>query len=243
MRRALPFTAPIDPPYPGWRTLAWRRVLRLGWLKALGNTLFLWGFFVLYLYTQHHPQAAVTQIPATALDDWIGFQAWALWLYLSLWVYTALPVALQPTFWTLARYGLWTGSLCALALAVFWWWPTSVSQAVGQRPGASGMLAVLYAVDTNGNALPSLHVAGAVFSAVVLATQLRAIAAPRWTHGLSVLWCAGIVYSTLAIKQHLLWDVLAGAALGVTLAALPWAWRSAVGAGYKRASRTASPLQ
>ena len=227
MRRYAHTTLP-GQPNPPWTTLAGRRAWRLGWLKALGNTLFLWGFFRLYLYIQQHPQTAVTQIPATALDGWIGFQPWALWLYLSLWVYTALPVALQPSWPALRRYGWWIGALCALGLLMFALWPSSVSQAVGPRLGASPWFATLYAMDTNGNACPSLHVAAAVFSALWLRAQGHAMGAPRAWGVVNALWCVGIAVSTMAIKQHLLWDVLAGALLGAA-AALPALWRAARG--------------
>ena len=39
--------------------------------------------------------------------------------------------------------------------------------------------------------------------------------APRWLALINACWCVGICYSTLATKQHLLIDVLAGAALGL----------------------------
>jgi membrane-associated phospholipid phosphatase len=196
-----------------WQTELWRRVRTLWLLKAAGNTAFLALFFYLYLFIQRHPLFAVTQIPATALDRWIGFQPAALWLYLSLWVYTGLAAALQPDFRRLARFGWHIGLLCVLALALFALWPTSVSLAAGPRQ-AGGPFRMLYGIDTNGNACPSLHVAAALFCGLWLHTMLRRIGAPAWLGFLNWLWCLGIVYSTLAIKQHLLIDVLAGAALG-----------------------------
>lgn len=207
----------------GWLVDLWRRLACLWWLKALGNTAFLVVFFWLYLWVQARPQFAVTQIPATALDRWIGFQPWAIGLYLSLWVYTALPVALQPSWPALRRYGWWIGALCALGLLMFALWPSSVSQAVGPRLGASPWFATLYAMDTNGNACPSLHVAAAVFSALWLRAQGHAMGAPRAWGVVNVLWCVGIAISTMAIKQHLLIDVAAGAALGALMGA--WSLR------------------
>ena len=128
-------------------------------------------------------------------------------------MYTALPVALQPDFHRLTRYGWHIGLMCVLALAVFVFWPTSVSGAVGPRD-AGGSFEMLYRIDTNGNACPSLHVAAAVFSVLWLRAILRQIRAPAWLGGLNWLWCLAIAYSTMAVKQHLLIDVLAGAALG-----------------------------
>lgn len=197
-----------------WLAALRHRVRTLPVLKGTGNTVFLVIFFYLYLYIQRNPAFEVTQIPATSLDRWIGFQPWALGLYLSLWVYTALPVALQPDLRQLARYGWHIGMLCAVGLLTFVFWPTSVSAAVGQREGG-GAFAMMYAVDTNGNACPSLHVAAAVFSYLWLQSILRTVGAPGWAHAVSALWCAGICYSTLAVKQHLLLDLIAGAALGL----------------------------
>lgn len=197
-----------------WLTALWVRVCTLPVLKGIGNALFLIAFFYLYLYIQRNPIFEVTQIPASAVDEWIGFRPWALGLYLSLWVYTALPVALQPNLRHLTRYGFHIGLLCAVGLLIFVFWPTSVSAAVGPREGG-GAFAMMYAVDTNGNACPSLHVAAAVFSFIWLQAVLRSVQAPSWTEWTNALWCIGICYSTLAVKQHLLIDLLAGGALGL----------------------------
>jgi membrane-associated phospholipid phosphatase len=203
-----------------WQTGLRRRIGTLWLLKAAGNTVFLIGFFHLYFHIQRHPRFAVTPVPLTAVDHWIGFQPAALWLYLSLWVYTSLPVALQPGFWALARFGLYIGALCALGLAAFTLWPTSISVTPGLSQ-AGGAFEVLRGLDTNGNACPSLHVAAAVFSGLWLHALLRRIGTPAGWRALSWLWCLAIVYSTLAIKQHQFIDVIAGAALGVA-----WGWLS-----------------
>ena len=207
---------------PSARTKDWRAELRTrvrtaAWRKALSNTVFLVIFFQLYLAIQNHPAFEVTQIPATAVDSWIGFQPWAIGLYLSLWVYTALPVALQPDSRRLVQYGVAMTVLCGLGLLVFYFWPSSVSEAVGPRSAGSALFAILYAVDSNGNACPSLHVAASVMSCLWLYVMLREVGAPAWLNAANLLWCAGIVFSTMATKQHLLLDVLAGALLGVAI--------------------------
>ena len=161
-------SAPYGADSRGWLRSLHTRVATLWWLKALGNTVFLVVFFQLYLWLQKNPLFAVTQIPATALDDWIGFQPWTITLYLSLWVYTALPVALQPDKPRLMRYAGTISVLCLVALLVFLVWPTSVSDAVGVRPASNGLFAMLYAVDSTGNACPSLHVAASVMSCMWL---------------------------------------------------------------------------
>ena len=204
---------------PASAELSWQQALRarvstLPWLKAMGNTVFLVFFFQIYLWIQKHPAYEVVQIPATAVDLWIGFQPWTIGLYLSLWVYTALPVALQPDRARLMRYCGAITLMCVVGLFTFYFWPSSVSGAIGARPAGSALFTMLYAVDSNGNACPSLHVAASVMSCMWLSAILRRIHAPAWLNVLNVLWCAGIVFSTMATKQHLLLDVLAGAALG-----------------------------
>lgn len=196
------------------------RITTLAWLKALGNALFLIVFFQLYLAIQKHPQFEVTQISSTFIDQWIGFQPWTIGLYLSLWVYTALPLAVQPDTRGMVRYGVSMTVLCALGLLVFYFWPSSVSDAVGHRPAENTLFAMMYAVDSNGNACPSLHVGAAVLSCLWLHASLRQLGAPFWTRAANVVWCVGIVFSTMATKQHLLLDVLAGAVLGL---AVGWA--------------------
>jgi len=85
---------------------------------------------------------------------------------------------------------------------------------------------VLQRIDLNGNACPSLHVSFAIFSGVWLDSILREIRAPGLVRLLNWLWCAGIVYSTLATRQHVALDVYAGTVLGVVVALLHLgAWR------------------
>jgi len=76
-------------------------------------------------------------------------------------------------------------------------------------------------MDASGNARPSLHVATAVFSGIWLHHLLRRFGAPQWVLIVNWTWCIGIVYSTLATRQHVAADVLAGFVLGVLGAYLP----------------------
>jgi membrane-associated phospholipid phosphatase len=64
-------------------------------------------------------------------------------------------------------------------------------------------------------------VATATFSAIWIDHVLRCVRAPTALRAANALWCFAIVYSTLATKQHVLIDVLAGFTL-----ALPFAWLS-----------------
>jgi membrane-associated phospholipid phosphatase len=82
------------------------------------------------------------------------------------------------------------------------------------------LFAFFKTADAPGNACPSLHAAFAVFTAVWIEHLLREMRAGRLVRALNWLWCLGILYSTLAVRQHVALDALSGAVLGATVAAL-----------------------
>jgi membrane-associated phospholipid phosphatase len=117
----------------------------------------------------------------------------------------------------LVSYGLAAVGLSVIGLGIFLFWPTAVPRPDvdwSQHPA----FAFLKSVDASGNACPSLHVAFAVFTAVWFERLLRQMGAGRLVRALNWLWCLGILYSTVAIRQHVSLDVLAGAVLGATVA-------------------------
>jgi membrane-associated phospholipid phosphatase len=134
-------------------------------------------------------------------------------LYLSLWAYVIVVPALIGDKTSLKFYGLAASGLALAGLAIFRFWPTVVPD-----PGIDWLrypaFARLKAIDASGNACPSLHAAFAVFSAVWIHRLLRQMGDVGWLRGLSWCWCLGILYSTLATRQHVAVDVLAGAVLG-----------------------------
>ena len=188
-------------------------------LKAIGISLYMWGFFAGYFYLLKHPAYPVTTMPLTALDAAIGFQPVTLFLYLSLWLYVTLPPALQATRHTLIYYGLAVAILCIAGLTFFFFWPTAVPATNIDWQQYYGF-SLLKGVDAAGNACPSLHVATAVFSGIWLNRVLCEMGAPRLVRKFNWFWCAGIVYSTLATKQHVALDMAAGVILGILAAAL-----------------------
>jgi membrane-associated phospholipid phosphatase len=201
------------PTRPGpWPRMA-HAIARHFWLKAVGTTLFISLFFAAYFYLLRHPAYPVSVMPRTSLDHAIGFMPIALPVYLSLWVYVSLP----PLFFTdrreLLRYGLAIALTCLAGLGVFYFWPTAAP-----APDVDWLkypdMQFLKNIDAAGNACPSLHVATAVFSGVWLHHLLRGFSVPPWLLLLNALWCAGIAWSTLATRQHVAVDVIAGIALG-----------------------------
>lgn len=182
-------------------------------LKSIGTPLFIGVFFAVYFYLLKQPAFPTTVMPITWLDGLIPFQPWAVYLYFSLWVYVSLPPALLATRRELSGYALVVAGTCLFGLIVFYFWPTAVPPADidwARYPQVN----FLKELDASGNAFPSLHVATAVFSGIWLHHLLRGFGAPRWIIISNTLWCAGIVYSTLATRQHVAVDVGAGLLLG-----------------------------
>lgn len=222
-------TRPSKSPARTLNKLLWQ----IWWLKAPGCALFIWFFFEAYFFLLRFPHAAVSVMPLTWLDGAIPMQWWAWVPYLSLWFYTCLPPALLPNLRQLVYYGIGVGSVCLIGLICFYLWPTVVP-AFARPPGTG--LAMLEGVDTAGNACPSLHVAIAVYSALWLHEQLRSVGAGRNWLLLNWAWCLAIVYSTLATKQHVVLDALAGTALGIAGALVALA-------GYRRWFGASAALQ
>ena len=182
-------------------------------LKAIGTMVFIAVFFGAYFYLLKNPAYPTTVMPATPLDRMISFYPQAMPLYISLWVYVSLPPVLLATRSELYRYAAAIAFTCLAGLIIFYFWPTAVPVADidwAEYPGVD----FLKNIDASGNACPSLHVATALFSGVWLHHLLRRFSAPRWLLMLNWAWCIGIVYSTLATRQHVALDVAGGVVLG-----------------------------
>jgi membrane-associated phospholipid phosphatase len=220
------------PPYPPSPWLA-DMTLRLRHhlvLKVLGISGFMWVFFIGYFHTLRHPAFPVFEMPITELDRLIPFQPQALAAYLSLWLYVGIAPGMLLTLRESLVYALWVAALCVAGLACFYFWPTAVPPS-GIDMSIHAGFNLLRGVDAAGNACPSLHVAAATFSAIWVDRLLHHIRTPAALRVFNAFWFAAIVYSTLAIKQHVALDALAGALLGIAFAVLSlrgWTWVEAV---------------
>ena len=209
---------PLPAPDPWTRQIA-RRVAYLWPLKAVGTMVFMGIFFWAYFSVLRAPLGVPSVMPLTVVDRWIPFSVHAFPAYASLWVYASLTPALLREFRPLASFGLWMAAMCLFCLGVFWLYPTMVP-----APDIDWALypemSVLKGVDASGNACPSLHVASAVFTAIWLNRILRSVAAPPFLDALNWALCLAILWSTIATRQHVVIDVLAGGLVGVTFALL-----------------------
>lgn len=192
----------------GFRLLAhWR-------LKLLGIPVFIVVFFAAYFLLLRYPLFAVTTMPLSALDAVIPFQPASLAIYFSLWFYVSLAPALLQDRDELLLHGKVAGGMSLVGLGIFLFWPTTVPLGASLRDVDAAGLSWLKQVDSAGNACPSLHVAFAVFAGMWLDRVLVEMRLPVAARCLNLAWCVAIAYSTLSTKQHVLVDVIAGAALG-----------------------------
>jgi membrane-associated phospholipid phosphatase len=226
----------VDQPAPAWYRQIGSRVRRELLLKTIGVPGTILVFLLLYRHLLNHPMFPVTEMPLTALDHIVGFYPPALFLYGSLWLYVSLPPTFLESRRELLDYAWAVGGVCLIGLLCFLLWPTTVPPLDfdrGRHPG----FGALQGLDAAGNACPSLHVATALFSAVWLGVVLREMGAGWIVRGASWGWGLGIVYSAMATKQHVALDVLAGAVLGLTGAALSLRYRE----GRRRLAAPVSP--
>ncbi len=207
----------LSSPHASWLRQILPRMRTRWWSKFIGTTLGMTAFFAVYFWLLHHPFFPITIMPLTAIDRWIPFWPGALVLYVSLWFYVSLAPALLTDPRELISYLLAAAVLSVIGLGIFLVWPTAVPVAAPDW-SHDPFFFMLRKVDASGNACPSLHVAFAVFTAFWFQRLLRGMHAGRAARALNWLWCLGILYSTIATRQHVALDVLAGAVLGAAVA-------------------------
>jgi membrane-associated phospholipid phosphatase len=187
-------------------------------LKMFGIPTFIAIFFAGYFLLLRYPLFDVTVMPVTALDEAIPFQPASSLIYFSLWLYVSLAPALLRERRELLFHGKVASALGLTGMVIFLFWPTTIPLGAGLNEQELGGLAWLKEVDAGGNACPSLHVAFAVFAGWWLDRAFVEMRLPALVRLFNLVWCGGIAYSTLATKQHVAIDVVAGAVLGAIAA-------------------------
>lgn len=201
----------------GWVAELALRLRRLFLLKLVGTFGVIGLFFVAYFEVLRHPARPVFLMPLTAIDHLVPFQPTMLYAYLTLWFYVGLAPGLLLTVRDLLVYALWAAGLALTGLFAFYWWPTAVPP-LPMDVGSFAGFQTLRGLDASGNACPSLHVAFAVMSFAWIDRIVKRAGAPRLLRALNLLWFLAIVWSTVAIRQHVVLDVIAGALLGAVFA-------------------------
>jgi membrane-associated phospholipid phosphatase len=189
--------------------------LKAHWrFKLIAGAIIVIAFFIGYFLLLRFHIFPVREMPTTTLDLLIAFQPAALPLYLALYLYLPIAPWLLEDKRDQNACCLAFSGLCLVGLLIFLFWPTAIP-----RPD-SAAYRPLIAIDGRGNACPSLHAAFAVFSAICIDRLARHLGDRGLARSLSWLWCLGILYSTLATKQHVAVDMVAGIALGAGWAGL-----------------------
>ena len=166
-----------------------------------------------YLFLQRHNFFPVTNVPSCAFDHMIPFSDQAVWFYLS--IYLLMPVGpfLMGKRNQILRYAAGIVLISLLANIVFIFWPTSCPRPVVQKTNLAYQ--ALTTIDNSCQAFPSLHAAFAVYSALCGGLVLRELQCVSIWRICLWLWASLILYATLATKQHVLADIIAGSALGL----------------------------
>ena len=176
---------------------------------------------VLYLVPNHLQLFPPRPLWWTAVDAWVPFLPWTVWIYFSDYLLVAVAFMLQNTWPEVWRYVKTYFALLVVGAVIHLTWPTVFPRDAFPVDGASisaRALATLRGVDAATSCLPSMHEAGSYLAAFSL-----------WRHrpalfGGFLLWATAIAVSTLTTKQHYVVDLFAGLFLAMALA-LVFFWR------------------
>ena len=240
MSRAGELWRRIQHPWPVWRHI-WGNRNALGGnlflLKVIGAGLVVISF--LYFIPNHimnQPDTAWWN-PETSLDRAIPVIPWSIIPYLSLYMFYIATLVCTPRN-DRGRLELILGLQGMILMTLFAGFffvafPTEVSirsQLAPELLAGEGWPGKLYGglhiLDAPYNAWPSLHVAQSIYLAIAMTVWLkREHAEARWLLPVLVfLWVdwAALTMSILTTKQHYLWDMFTGGALGLAL----WYWHT-----------------
>jgi membrane-associated phospholipid phosphatase len=198
----------------GWLGSLMSRMSHLWHVKMIGTIGATLGFFKAYFWVLRTPKNPAYVMPLTSVDEWINFAPWAIVIYASLWLYVGLLPAVYTCFRELLIYATGSLSLTGIGLAMFYWLPTVIAIPEDLNRSAYPGFSVLEGIDSPGNAFPSLHVAFAVFTTIGFHNVFKEVKASWVGYLLNFLWCLSICYSTIATRQHVFWDLVAGLTLG-----------------------------
>lgn len=194
------------------------RILFMTIQKALLSISMITIFFLIYFYFLGHNFFEVTIMPETWIDELIPFEPLFFYAYVSLWVYLSLSFAIIKDKKELKTYLYYQGILGLSAILFYLFFPTTIMQ--HNAIANDSVLQIVKSIDMAGNAFPSMHVASSLFAFFWLVKHLENMKAPRFLKLLSTLWFLAIVYSTMAIDQHLFIDVIGGILLGLPISIL-----------------------
>ena len=110
--------------------------------------------------------------------------------------------------------------MTAISFTVFLFFPVAAPPRLDHTGNHPSMI-IISAYDGSFNCFPSLH-AAFLFYMAALGWRLFGTVVRPIEVGLCVIWGTGILYATIAIRQHYVLDLVAGAAVGCLSYWLAW---------------------
>ncbi|MFD2160634.1 phosphatase PAP2 family protein [Rubritalea tangerina] len=164
-----------------------------------------------YLLLQQFAIRDVYWLEPTVWDRSIPINFYGLWFYFTYYILLGV-VGLSVRKPVYMRFLLTVGWTVLVAHMVFLFFPNGVSREEIPGEGAPFFYEVILAYDAPRNAFPSLHAALAVIAGLAVNRCCRYHPVAR-----VLVWCwvLGIFWSTIALRQHVLVDLLGGAAVAV----------------------------
>ena len=148
------------------------------------------------------------------LDEMIPYWPWTISIYLTLYLmYFTVSISLETK-----RYTQVLIDLVLMTFISFIFFITITSHYPRPAPEAwahsmwKPLIDLMVAVDAPGNTCPSLHVSTSIYLSLVMRHEKYGI----WW----IIWGLLVSLSTLTLKQHFVWDWIAGVILALVIIAL-----------------------
>ena len=177
---------------------------------------FIVGIWILapYMLLQQFALHSVTWLNETDFDRMVPIVPSAIYVYFSyylllLWAGSAVPDA---------NFAKFLRAVCMVTLVshlTFFFFPTGLARDAMEAIETPALYDWLVSVEKPRNCLPSLHASLATLAALAL-----------WSRGklvgiLGALWMVAILWSAIAIRQHILIDLAAGVVLAMVVWLVP----------------------
>lgn len=176
--------------------------------KARSIILLSFAILVFYLLTNNLAVFREMNRFDMTLEDYVPFVTLSIWVYFSYYPSVILYFLVERDISKLNCYAYALLFLNLTSNLVFLIYPVAIQRydlsTVEQTGISFDMVALLYDIDKPVNCFPSLHVANLFLLYLFLRSEGRSWAT------LVLLWTLLISWSTLALKQHYIWDVLGG---------------------------------
>ncbi len=175
-----------------------------------------------YMILQNVEIFDVYWMPELALDRAIPVSFSGFWFYISFYLLLGI-VGLTLEKRLFIRYLYTIGWAALVAHMTFLFFPNGASREAIDFESSPWFYQLLASTDAPRNALPSLHATLSVIAG--LAVQASRMSCVSGTIRVSIksltwLWVIAIFWSTLALRQHVCLDLIAGAVIAVIV----WRW-------------------